>query len=100
MKVYAINGSPRKNQNTATLLQKAFDGVKESAKDKEVETKIINLYNLKFTGCISCFACKRLNGKSYGKSAVKDDIYEIFNEFSQADGIILGSPIYFLNITR
>jgi multimeric flavodoxin WrbA len=99
MKVYAINGSPRKNQNTATLLQKALDGVKESVKDKEVETKIINLYDLNFTGCISCFACKRLDGKSYGKCAVKDDLYEILNEVSQADGIILGSPIYFLNIT-
>ena len=43
MKVYAINGSPRKNKNTATLLQKALDGVKEAAKDKEVETEIINL---------------------------------------------------------
>lgn len=41
MKIYAINGNPRKNKNIAILLQKALDGVKESAKDKEVETKII-----------------------------------------------------------
>ncbi|WP_160690876.1 flavodoxin family protein [Clostridium sp. C2-6-12] len=99
MKVYAINGSPRKNKNTATLLQKALDGVKESAKDKEVETEIINLYDLNYTGCKSCFACKRLGGTSYGKCAIKDDIYEVLEKLSQADGIIFGSPIYFGNIT-
>jgi multimeric flavodoxin WrbA len=99
MKVYAINGSSRKNKNTATLLQKALDGVKEAAKDKEVETEIINLYDLNYTGCKSCFACKRLGGKSYGKCAIKDDIYEVLEKVSQADGLIFGSPIYFSNIT-
>lgn len=99
MKVYAINGSPRKNKNTATLLQKALDGVKEAAKDKEVETEIINLYDLNYTGCKSCFACKRLGGKNYGKCAINDDIYEILEKISQADGLIFGSPIYFGTIT-
>lgn len=99
MKVYAINGSPRKNKNTATLLQRALDGVKESAKDKEIETEIINLYDLNYTGCKSCFACKRLGSASYGKCAIKDDIYEVLEKLSQADGIIFGSPIYFGNIT-
>lgn len=99
MKVYAINGSPRKNKNTAILLQRALDGVKESAKDKKIETEIINLYDLNYTGCKSCFACKRLGGASYGKCAIKDDIYEVLEKLSQADGIIFGSPIYFGNIT-
>ena len=99
MKVYAINGSPRKNKNTATLLQKVLDGVKASAKDKEIETEIINLYDLNYTGCKSCFACKRLEGKSYGKCAVKDDIYEILEKLSQADGIIFGTPVYLGSIT-
>ncbi|AWI03048.1 flavodoxin family protein [Clostridium drakei] len=99
MKIYAINGSPRKNKNTATLLQKALDGVKKTAKDKEIETEIINLYDLNYTGCKSCFACKKLGGKSYGKCAIKDDIYEVLEKVSQADGLIFGSPIYFSNIT-
>lgn len=99
MKVYAINGSPRKNKNTATLLQKALDGVKNSAKDKEIETEIINLYDLNYTGCKSCFACKRLESKSYGKCAVNDDIHEILEKLSKADGIIFGTPVYFGNIT-
>lgn len=99
MKVYAINGSPRKNKNTAKLLQKALAGVKESAKDTEIETEVINLYDLNYTGCKSCFACKRLGGKSYGKCAVKDDIQEVLEKVSQADGLIFGSPIYFGTIT-
>ncbi|WP_195925797.1 flavodoxin family protein [Sarcina ventriculi] len=97
MKVYAINGSPRKNNNTASLLKKALEGVK--ATTPNAETEIINLYDLKYTGCKSCFACKLLDGKSYGKCAIKDDLYEIFEKLSQADGIIFGSPIYFGDVT-
>jgi len=99
MKVYAINGSPRKNNNTATLLKKALEGVKESVKDTEVETEIINLYDLKYTGCKSCFACKIIDGKSYGKCVIKDDVHEVLEKLSQADGIIFGSPVYFHDIT-
>ena len=97
MKVYAINGSPRKNKNTATLLKKALEGVKASNPD--AETEIINLYDLNYTGCKSCFACKLIGGKSYGKCAVKDDLYEVLEKLSQADGIIFGSPIYLGTIT-
>ena len=99
MKVYAINGSPRKNKNTATLLQKALDGVKESAIGKEIETEMINLYDLNYTGCKSCFACKRLGGASYGKCVLKDDIHNTLEKLSEADGLIFGSPIYFGTIT-
>ncbi|KGK82716.1 flavodoxin [Desulfosporosinus sp. HMP52] len=99
MKVYAINGSPRKNKNTATLLLKALDGVKESVIGKEIETEIINLYDLNYTGCKSCFACKKLSGASYGKCGLKDDIHEILKKLSEADGLIFGSPIYFGTIT-
>ncbi|MDO5292271.1 MAG: flavodoxin family protein [bacterium] len=99
MKVYAINGSARKNGNTATLLQKALDGVKASTKNEEVEIEMINLYDLNFTGCKSCFACKMLEGKSYGKCIVKDDIQELLEKLSQADALIFGSPTYFGNIS-
>lgn len=97
MKVYAINGSPRKNKNTATLLNKALEGVKASHPEAEVE--MINLYDLNYTGCKSCFACKFIGGKSYGKCAVKDDLYEVLEKLSTADGIIFGSPIYLGTIT-
>lgn len=100
MKIYAVNGSPRKNSNTATLLQKALEGVKSSTKGaEEIETEIINLYDLKYTGCKSCFVCKRIGGSSYGKCAVKDELYAVLNKLSKADGIIFGSPVYFSMIT-
>ena len=95
MKVMAINGSPRKNGNTATLLNKALEG----ASAEGAETEMIHLYDLDFKGCISCFACKRIGGKSYGRCAVKDALTPVLDKVPQADAIILGSPIYFGNVT-
>lgn len=95
MKAIAINGSPRKNGNTAILLGKALEG----AASKKAEIEMVHLYDLNFKGCISCFACKRINGKSYGKCAVKDDLLEIFQKIEKADALILGSPIYFGEVT-
>lgn len=70
MKVIAINGSPRKNWNTATLLEKALDGAKSVGADVEM----IHLYDLSFKGCTSCFACKRKGSQLNGKCAMKDDL--------------------------
>lgn len=95
MNVIAINGSPRKNGNTATLLNKALEG----AASQGAKTELVNLYDLNFKGCISCFACKLKDGKSYGKCAVKDDLTPIFAKIEEADAIILGSPIYLGNVT-
>jgi len=91
MKVIAINGSPRKKWNTATLLQKALDGAAASG----AETEIIHLYDLNYRGCISCFACKSIGHKSYGKCAVRDDLTPIFEKITGSRALILGSPIYF-----
>jgi len=90
MSIIAINGSPRKKWNTATLLEKALEG----AASQGAETELIHLYDLSFKGCVSCFSCKTIGGKSYGKCAVKDDLTPIFDKIEKADGIILGSPIY------
>jgi len=65
MKIIGINGSPRKAWNTAILLNKAMEG----AASKGAETELIQLYDLNYKGCTSCFACKIKNGKSYGKCA-------------------------------
>lgn len=95
MKVIAINGSPRKNKNTATLLNKALEG----AASQGAETELIHLYDENYKGCTSCFACKMKNGKSYGKCAFKDDLTPILEKSTKADAIILGSPIYFQSVT-
>ena len=95
MKIIALNGSPRKKWNTAILLQKALEG----AASQGAKTELIHLYDLNYKGCISCFACKTLGGKSYGKCAAQDDLTPIFSRIEQADAILMGSPIYWGDIS-
>jgi len=95
MKVLAFNGSPRKTWNTATLLNKALEG----AASQGATTELIHLYDLNYKGCISCFACKIIGGKSYGKCPIQDDLAPIFKKVEEADAIILGSPLYWGRVT-
>jgi multimeric flavodoxin WrbA len=95
MKVLAFNGSPRKTWNTATLLKHALKG----AASQGAETELVHLYDLHFKGCISCFACKTIGGKSYGRCAVKDELTPILKKVETADALILGSPIYFATVS-
>jgi multimeric flavodoxin WrbA len=94
MKVLAINGSPRKNWNTYTLLEEALEG----AKSKAAEIELINLYDITYRGCISCFACKR-KGVTLDQCATKDDLHPILKKVRESDAFILGSPIYFNCVT-
>jgi multimeric flavodoxin WrbA len=95
MKVIGVNGSPRKKWNTATMLGKALQG----AAAKGAQTSLIHLYELNFKGCISCFSCKKINGKSHGKCAVVDDLAPVYAMIREADALILGSPIYFGDVS-
>ena len=91
MKIIAFNGSPRKNWNTAILLNKALEGAESGG----AQTELIHLYDLNYKGCISCFACKMKDGKSYGRCPVNDDLKDVFRKIEEADALIIGSPIYF-----
>ena len=95
MKAIGVNGSPRKKWNTATLLENALEG----AASQGARTELVYLYELDYKGCISCFGCKKKNGKSYGKCAVKDGLTAVLKRVREADVIILGSPIYFGTVT-
>ena len=95
MKLIAVNGSPRKNRNTAVLLQNAMRGAEENG----AETELIHLYDLNFKGCISCFACKRKGNQCNGVCAVKDGLREVLEKIMNCDALLLGSPIYFSNVT-
>jgi len=66
MIVIGINGSPRKNWNTAKLLAKALEG----AASQGADTKLVCLYDLVFKGCTSCFACKLIDGPHNGRCAL------------------------------
>ena len=95
MKVIAINGGPRKNWNTAALLKSALEGAAAGG----AETEMVHLYDLNYKGCTSCFACKRLGSKSYGKCAMLDDLTPIFERIEGCDAVVIGSPIYIGTVT-
>ena len=60
-KIVIVDGGPRKNMNTAQLLQRVAEGAKSVGED--VEVKIVRLYDIDYKGCMSCMACK-LKGKA------------------------------------
>ena len=91
MKIAAFNGSPRKNGNTATLLNQALEG----AKNAGGECELFHLYSLDYKGCTSCFQCKKLGGKHYGTCAMKDGLTPILKDIEQYDALLFGTPIYF-----
>ncbi len=96
MKIIAINGSPRKHYNTATLLQNALQG----AISKGSEAELFHLYDIKFKGCTSCFACKRKGNKiAGGVCAMQDELTPILEKIVSADALLIGSPIYLGDVT-
>ena len=92
MKAIAINGSPRKGGNTDLLLQKALEGAAAAG----AETELIQLSDLTFSGCRSCFACKAA-GAETGRCMWKDDLQPVLDKMLSADAVFMGSPIYLGN---
>lgn len=91
MEIFVINGSPRKNFNTAAMFNSFIDGVKSV--NENINVNVINLYDLNYSGCKSCFGCKL--AKTYGTCIIKDDLHDLLPRMYQADGIVFASPIYF-----
>ena len=92
MKIYAINGGPRKGWNTDTMLQKFLSGA--ASVDNQIQTEMVYLYDLNYKGCISCYACQRADENTYGQCQLKDDIYVLLREVPKSDGVVFGCPIY------
>ena len=95
MLVIALNGSPRNNGTTATLLNKALEG----AASQGAKTELIQLNQLTMKGCQGCYSCKKRGGASYGKCALVDDMSALYVKIESADALFLGSPIYFHAVT-
>ena len=95
MNMIAFNGSPRKDRNTAVLLEHALEG----AASQGAHTELVHLYDYNYKGCTSCFACKLKGGKSYGRCAMKDDLTPLLEKIEKADAVIIGSPVYFGDVT-
>ena len=90
MKAILINGSPRKNGNTASLLKKVQEGLESSGS----ETKLVHLRDLNFKGCVSCLACKVKDTKCGGLCALRDDLRPVLEETIASDVLVIGSPVY------
>ena len=90
MKIIGLNGSPRKDGNSAKLLAEALRGAEEAG----AETESIYLYDKNYKGCRSCFACKR-KSPAYGKGCMmKDDLSPILEQMLLADAWVFATPIY------
>lgn len=95
-RIIIIDGGPRKNFNTAAMLQKFAEGA--SSASEEIEVKTVRLYGLDYKGCMSCLACK-VKGKASNVCKFKDALTPVLEEIAEADGLVLGSPIYFGDVT-
>lgn len=93
--IIAINGSPRKDGNTAALLEAALKGAEKMG----AKTELVNLYDLDYKGCTSCFACKLKDGKFFGKCAYQDGLSPVLERATRAKAVIFGSPIYLSDVT-
>ena len=95
-KIIIIDGGPRKTFNTASMLRSFAEGA--ASVSEEVEVKTVRLYDLDYKGCISCLGCK-LKGRVSNICRFKDALTPVLEEIATADGLVLGSPIYFGGIT-
>ena len=95
-KIMIIDGGPRKNMNTAQMLQKIAEGARSVG--DTIGVKIVRLYDMDYKGCMSCMACK-IKGKASNVCKFKDALTPVLEEIAQADGLVMGSPIYFGDVT-
>jgi Multimeric flavodoxin WrbA len=91
MKVVGISGSARKDGNTAILINTVFAELTKC----NIETEMIQLFDKEINSCTGCFACKGKSRCVFGN----DDFYSCFQKMIEADGIILGSPVYSADIS-
>lgn len=92
MKVIGFNSSPRKDGNTQVLIRKVFEVLEKEG----IETEFVQLGGEKIRGCRACFKC--YDNKD-GRCSVDNDVLNGFvGKMVKADGIILGSPVYFSNV--
>ncbi|MCR5403635.1 MAG: flavodoxin family protein [Butyrivibrio sp.] len=85
-KILLLNGSPKANGCTATALNemiKIFD-------EEGIETEVIHIGNKDIRGCVSCGYCEK-----NGKCVVNDLVNEVAEKFEAADGLVVGSPVYY-----
>ena len=86
MKILLINGSPKKEGNTFIALSE----VQKTLETEGIETEMIHVGHKDIHGCIACLKCRET-----GKCVFKDIVNEVAEKFKEADGIVVGSPVYY-----
>ncbi len=93
LKVVAFNGSPRRDGNTALLINKVLQEIEKEG----IETEFIQIGGDRIRGCMTCGTCRKLKNK---KCVIEDDnVNQYIQKMIDADGVILGSPTYFSMMT-
>jgi len=93
MKVVGFNGSPRKDGNTSILIKRVFAELEKQG----IATELVQLSDKEIRGCIACYKCTQNKDR---RCAVKTDAAnEYIEKMLAADGIVLGSPVYFNDVT-
>ena len=96
-KIVVIDGGPRKAMNTAQMTNSFIEGVKSLG--QEIHVKYVRLYDLDpYKGCMSCMTCK-IKGKHSPICKFRDPLQPVLSEASEADGLVLTSPIYMADRT-
>ena len=92
--IVAVNAGPRKGWNTDTLLNEAARGAREAG----AQVTFFDLFRLEqYTGCVSCFGCKREKNK--GRCVCRDGLTPVLDDIRDSDGLIIGSPNYLSEMT-
>lgn len=93
-KIVAVNAGPRKGWNTDTLINEAIKGAKSAG----AKVEKFDLFHLeRYTGCISCFGCKKEKFK--GHCICRDGLTPVLDAIRESDGVIIGSPNYLGDMT-
>ncbi|MBU1209546.1 MAG: flavodoxin family protein [Proteobacteria bacterium] len=93
MKVVAFNGSPRKDGNTSILIKNLFNELEKQG----IKTELVQLSEKELRGCIACYKC--VENKDRHCAVKSDAANEYIEKMLGANGIILGSPVYFNDVT-
>lgn len=93
MNVVAFNGSPRKDGNTAAMLRHVLQELERA----DIQTELVQLADLKLRGCRACYQC--FNAKNRHCAMADDGLNACIDKMAAADGIVLGSPTYFADLT-
>lgn len=91
MKILVLNGSPRKQGNTATMVNAFVKGAEEN----HHEVNVVNVCQKRISGCMACEYCHQKESEHERQCIQKDDMQEVYPLLDQADMIVLASPVYY-----